>query len=88
MAFFAEYEINYFSKLPKSKKFLLLTRALLTMEAYVNFEGEKVLLLQSSSLTLVHKEYGLRSSKTLGEAFQMCCTQIFGVQLSIEDEVL
>ena len=30
LAFFAEYNINYFSKLPKSKKFLLLTRILLT----------------------------------------------------------
>ena len=38
--------------------------------------------------TLVQKEYGLRSSKTISEAFQMCCTQIFGVQSSIEDEVL
>ena len=36
---------------------------------------------------LVRKEYGLRSSKTLGEAFKMCCIQVFGVQLSIEDEV-
>ena len=45
LTFFTEYEINYFSKLPKSKKFLLLTRVLLTMKAYVNFEREKVLLL-------------------------------------------
>ena len=30
----------------------------------------------------------VRSSKTLGEAFEMCFTQIFGVQLNIEDEVL
>jgi hypothetical protein len=30
LAFFAEYNINYFSKLMKSKKFLLLTRILLT----------------------------------------------------------
>ena len=45
LPFFAEYKINYFSKLPKSKKFLLLTRVLLTMEAYVNFEGEKVFIL-------------------------------------------
>ena len=30
LAFFAEYNINYFSKLPKSKNFLLLTRILLT----------------------------------------------------------
>jgi hypothetical protein len=30
LAFFAEYNINYFSKLPKSKKFLLLIRILLT----------------------------------------------------------
>ena len=45
IAIFAEYKINYFSKLPKNKKFLLLTRVLLTMKAYVNFEGEKVLIL-------------------------------------------
>jgi hypothetical protein len=31
LAFFAEYNINYFSKLMKSKKFLLLTRILLIM---------------------------------------------------------
>jgi hypothetical protein len=31
LAFFAEYNINYFSRLLKSKKFLLLTRILLTM---------------------------------------------------------
>ena len=31
LAFFVEYNINYFSKLLKSKKFLLLNRILLTM---------------------------------------------------------
>ena len=45
LAFFAEYNINYFSKLPKSKKFLLLTIILLIVEAFVNTRGEKVLLL-------------------------------------------
>ena len=42
LAFFAEY--NFFSKLPKSKKLLLLTRILLIVE-YLNTREEKVLLL-------------------------------------------
>ena len=42
---FAEYNINSFSKLPKSKKFLFLTRILLTVEAFVNTREERVLLL-------------------------------------------
>ena len=43
--FFPEYNINFFLKLPKSKKFLILTRIFLIVEAFVNTRGEKVLLL-------------------------------------------